>query len=55
MNNNFSPGIWKKLLLSDEEFALFGISENGLDDFPDMPYHTSFESPDKVKNHQNPN
>jgi hypothetical protein len=31
------------------ESSLFGISENGLDDFPDMPYHTQFKSPDKVK------
>jgi len=45
----------ENLLPSDEEFVLFGISENGLDDFPDMAYHTSSESPDKVKNHQNPN
>jgi hypothetical protein len=34
---------------SDEETFLFGISENGLDDFPDMTYHTLSKSPDKVK------
>jgi hypothetical protein len=38
-----------KILSYGKEIALFGISENGLDDFPDMPYHTSSESPDKVK------
>jgi hypothetical protein len=48
MKNWFS--IWiGEMLSSCEESNLFGVSENGLDDFPDMPYHTSSESPDKVK------
>lgn len=39
----------EKRLPVGKKFALFGNSENGLDDFFDISYHTSSEFHDKAK------